>query len=73
MGEVWGNITQNVETEPLTDEQVACLERLELEWRLFPSADAGSEIAIFGSAPKSGNCKSPNVRLLQDTDAISNS
>ena len=64
---------RDIDPEPLTDEQVACLDRLELEWKLFPSADAEAEIAIFGSAPKSGNCNCSNVRLLQDTDAISNS
>jgi hypothetical protein len=45
--------------EPLTDEQVACLDRLELEWTLLASADAGAEIAIFGAIPQSGNCNAP--------------
>ena len=50
---------RDVEPEPLTDEQVACLDRLELEWKLFPCADAGAEISIFGAVAQSGNCNAP--------------
>lgn len=57
---------RDVDPEPLTDEQVACLDRLELEWKLVPSADADAEIAIVGAAAQSGNCNSPNVRLHFD-------
>jgi hypothetical protein len=57
---------RDVETEQLTDEQVACLDRLELEWKLVPSADAEAEINIVGAAAQSGNCNSPNVRLHFD-------
>jgi hypothetical protein len=53
--------------EPLTDEQVACLDRLELEWTLLASVDAGEKIAIFGAAAQSDNCNAPSVRLVQDT------
>jgi hypothetical protein len=48
---------RDVEPEPLTDEQVACLDRLELEWKLLPAA--GAEITIFGAVALSGNCNAP--------------
>ena len=41
--------SRDIDPEPLTDEQVACLDRLELEWKLFPSADAEAEITIVGA------------------------
>ena len=57
---------RDVDPEPLTDEQIACLDRLDLEWKLVPSADAGAEITIVGAAARSGNSNSPNVRLHFD-------
>jgi hypothetical protein len=50
---------RDIEPEPLTDEQVACLDRLELEWKLLPCADTGAEITIFGAVAQSGNCNAP--------------